>query len=101
MGDEKQYTIQIKGTAYRFKPLPPEDLTMVMAVLNLGASQLKTLKALSTILARAAGPEQWDAITDRLIAGEVDVSDVTVTVFEKLIRRAAKDGIASTADDAE
>lgn len=57
MGDEKQYTVQIKGTAYRFRPIPQDDLVMVTLVSNMGAHQTKTLKALSKVVASSAGPE--------------------------------------------
>lgn len=101
MGDDKQYTIQLKGTAYRFRPVPQDDLTMVVFVMNMGASGTKTLKALTQVLATSAGAEQWDKITDRLIAGEVTIQEVTVGLLEKIVKRQTKNGDAPTADDAE
>lgn len=91
MGDEKQYTIQVKGTAYKFKPIPPEDLAMVIVVMNMNASQTKTVKAIAKAVSASAGAEQWDEITDRLIAGEVTLEEVTVGVVKRLIERQAKD----------
>lgn len=100
MGDEKQYTVQIKGTAYRFRPIPQDDLVMVTLVSNMGAHQTKTLKALSKVVASSAGPEQWDALTDRLIAGEVTIEEITVGVLKRVVERQTKDESAA-ADDAE
>lgn len=99
MGDEKQYTIQIKGTAYRFKPLPPDDIERLMMVMHLGVSNSKVVRALTRVLAESAGPEQWDAITDRYMNGEILVQDFTTTVFEKLIKRQAKDKQPEQTDD--
>lgn len=99
--DTKRYTIQIKGKAYQFKPIPSEDLSMVIMVLNMGASQTKTLKALSKVVANAAGPEQWDALTDRLIASEVNIEEITVGVMKRLVERQSKDKADAPADDAE
>lgn len=100
MGDEKYYTIQIKGTAYRFRPLPSDDVTRLLLVLNMGASPAKSFKALSRVLAESAGPEQWDAITDRLIDKELTIPEVTSDIFKKIVSRQAKDEPA-TAEDAE
>ena len=99
MGDEKQYTIQIKGTAYRFKPLPPDGIERLMMVMHLGVSNSKVVRALTRVLAESAGPEQWEAITDRYMNGEILVQDFTTTVFEKLIKRQAKDKQAEQTDD--
>lgn len=97
MDDDKQYTIQIKGTAYRFRPVPTEDLSMMIMVLNMGASQTKTLKALSRVVSNSAGAEQWDALTDRLIAGEVAIEEITVDVVKRLVARQNKDAARKTA----
>jgi hypothetical protein len=101
MGDEKYYTIQIKGTAYRFRPLDPEDVVRVSVVLNMGASPQKSIKGLTHLLAKSAGEEQWDAITDRLITGELEVKDVTTSLLKKLIDRQNKDAQPVSDDDAE
>ena len=97
MGDEKKYTIQIKGTAYRFNAVTPEDATMLVTVMNMNASPAKSIKALTKTLGVAAGAEQWDAITDRLILGEITLQDLT-DVFRKLMKRQGSD---TPADDAE
>lgn len=99
MGDDKYYTIQIKGKAYRFKPLPTPDLERIIMVRNMNVSETKVIKALTKALATSAGPEQWDEITDRYVAGEIELTAFTVDVFQKLIKRQDKD--AAPADDAE
>lgn len=101
MGDEKQFTVQVKGTAYKFQPIPPDELTMIMFVMNMGATGTKTIKAVTKVLSASAGTEQWDAITDRLIAGEVTIQEVTVSLLEKIIKRQKRDETASSANDAE
>jgi sulfite reductase beta subunit-like hemoprotein len=86
MGDDTYYTIQIKGTAYRFKPIPENDLAMVLTVANMGASQVKILKALNKVIGDSAGVEQWDTITDRLIAGEIKPAEL-YDVFKAIMAR--------------
>lgn len=100
MGDEKQYTVQIKGTAYKFRPITKEGFTLLMLVMNMGASQTKILKALTKVLGESAGPDQWDAITDRLIAGEVDIEDVSTSLLKTIIKRQSKAGAQTEADSA-
>jgi hypothetical protein len=90
MGDETYFTIQVKGTAYRFRPIPPEDLAMVMTVVNMGASQAKSLKALGRVLGDAAGAEQWDAISDRLIAREIMPAELS-EIFREVVKRQNED----------
>lgn len=104
MGDEKQYTIQVKGTAYRFKPLPPDDIERVMMINNLNLSTFKVVKAVTRVLANSAGEEQWDQITDRYMAKEITLHEMTIDVFKKLLKRQGKDiqdAEAAPADDAE
>lgn len=91
MGDEKQqFTIQIKGKAYRFEPIPPEDFERVVVVLNMGASQTKTIKVIMHVLGRSAGERQWDEITDLLIDGKVTTAQVSVDLFKTITDRMAK-----------
>lgn len=87
MDDTKHYTMQIKGTAYRFKPLPAAEIERVVVIMNMNANQTKTLRVLSRVLSESAGPEQWDALTDRLIAGEVELTEITVDVFKRLLKK--------------
>lgn len=98
MGDEKRYTIQIKGTAYKFKPIPDEDAARVVVVANMGATMTKPIKAIMKVLGDSAGPDQWDAITDRLISGELSVEDIGVGLFKTLMERQKRD---SKGDGAE
>ena len=100
MGDEKYYTVQLKGTAYRFQPLPPEDVTKLVTALHLSLPGQKIVKALTRVLAASAGAEQWDAITDRYMADEIELNEFTVQLFERLIKRQDKDGLLTPADDA-
>lgn len=99
MDDEKYYTIQIKGIAYRFRPLPPEDLERVMMINSLNVGHTKVVTVLTRVLKTAAGDEQWDALTDRYVAKEISLSDLTVDVFRKLVKRQGKDAPAVDADD--
>lgn len=102
MGDEKYFTVQIKGTAYRFRPIPTAGLTLLGLVVNMSASQEKILKALTKVLSESAGKEQWDAITDRLIAGELGIEDITGNLLKTIIKRQGKDKAEpAAADDAE
>lgn len=86
MGDDTYYTIQVKGTAYRFRPIPQDDLVMVLTVTNMGASAVKPLKALTRALADSAGAEQWDELTDRLIVKQVTPQDL-MDLFSELVKR--------------
>lgn len=99
MGDEKQITVQIKGTAYRFTPLPAEDVERVVMILNMNVTPVKVFRLLTRVLGTSAGPEQWDAITDRWVEGDLDIKELTVGLLEKLLKRQAKN--AATAEDAE
>jgi hypothetical protein len=100
MGDEKYYTVQLKGVAYRFAPLDPEDVKKLITALHLNVSGAKMVKALTKILSESAGDEQWDAITDRYLSDELQLDEFTVGLFERLIKRQDKDG-ALTPVDAE
>lgn len=91
---EKYYTIQVKGTAYRFAPIDAKAFETLVMVNNMSASPMKAVKALTQALAKSAGPDQWDEITDRLLAGELEARDVTVTLLEKILKRQAKDDAA-------
>lgn len=100
MGDEKYFTVQVKGTAYKFQPISQDDLAMIMFVMNMSATGTKTIKAVTKVLSESAGTEQWDAITDRLISGEVTIKEVSVSLLEKIVKRQKRDDSAA-ADDAE
>lgn len=100
MGDEKYYTVQLKGVAYRFQPLPVDDVKRLVTALHLSLPGAKLIKALTKVLAESAGEQQWDAITDRYLADELDLEEFTVRLFERLIKRQDKDGALAPADDA-
>jgi hypothetical protein len=91
MGDRDVHIIQIKGTAYKFKPIPANDAARVILVINMGASMMKPIKAIMSVLSESAGEEQWDAITDRLIAKELTIEDVSSKLFKKLIDKQKAD----------
>jgi hypothetical protein len=112
MGDEKYYTIQIKGTAYRFKPLSPVDIKKVVFISQMDPTGLKSFKVLSRVLSESAGMDQWGQILDRYLADELKETEFTSDIFAKLIKRQDKSvrdtgglDVASTrlvpADDAE
>lgn len=92
MGDEKQtyFTVQLRGKAYRFKPIPNDDLERVVVVGNMSHNKMKVLKAMMHVLERSAGEEQWSEITDRLISGELTTAEVSYKLFQTLQERAAK-----------
>lgn len=101
MGDEKHYTVQLKGVAYRFKPLPPQDVQRLVTALHLSIHGTKLIKTLTKVLAASAGEDQWDAITDRYLADELALEEFTVRLFERLIKRQDKDGLIDAPEDAE
>lgn len=110
MDDEKHFTIQVKGTAYRFRPLPDDDVNMVVTVLSMGVGLQHSLKALSQPLSASLGEEQWGQFVGRMVAKELTATDLT-KAFETLLKRqtAAPKGPAARkgksrpvpADDAE
>lgn len=99
MGDEKQYTIQVKGTAYRFRPVSDDDLARVQIIFNMNASSHKMIKAITAILRDSLGTEQWDELTDRLISKDLDLSDIVVVPLKKLIEKQLKDRAPQSGDD--
>lgn len=86
MGDEKFYTIQVKGTAYRFRPLPADDITMVVTVLSMGVGLRHSLQALSQPLSASLGEEQWAEFVSRMVTKELTAADLT-KAFETLLKR--------------
>jgi len=99
MDDTKQYVTQIKGTAYRFAPLDPKDVERVGVITTMNAGAAKMAKAMFRALSAAAGPEQWDDLTDRYVAGEIPLTEFT-RVFKTLSERAIKTA-SDTSLDAE
>lgn len=97
--DTKQYKIQIKGTAYSFRPIPDEDLGHLQLIFNMNASTGKTLKAITAVLKESVGAETWDELTDRLIAKELTIADIIGDPVRKLIDRQLKDRKAEKSDE--
>lgn len=104
MGDDKQYKIQVKGTAYTFRPIPDKDIEMILMISKMSVSEFKILKALTRVLETSAGAEQWDKLTDLLINHDVTIKELTLGIFEKIVKRQRKDSSpaeAASADDDE
>jgi hypothetical protein len=99
MGDETKYKIQIKGTAYTFAPIPSEDISKVVTIISLSVTPEKTAKLLTRVLAASAGPQQWDEITDLWLTDRATLREITIDIFEKILKRQGKN--AAPADDAE
>jgi hypothetical protein len=107
MGDEKYYTIQVKGTAYRFQPMPDDDITMVVTVISMGVGLQHSLKALAGPLSASLGEDQWSAFISRMVAKELTATDMT-KAFQTLLKRQTADKAKAkgpkapaAADDAE
>lgn len=89
MDDTKTFKIQIKGTAYRFAPLDLEAVSSISVIMAMQPSSQVLLKAVFKPLRTAAVPEDWDALTDRLVDGELKFDDF-MDVMKKLTERTAK-----------
>lgn len=99
--DTKHYTIQLKGKAYRFQPIPRDSMERLGVLQHLEVSGAKIVRSLSKILAASAGPDQWDEITDRYVAGEFGYQEFTTDLLKRLLERQKKDDPESFAADAE
>lgn len=91
MDDDKHYTIQIKGTAYKFRPIPDDELGRLQLIFNMNASVGKTLKAITAVLKQSVGADAWDDLTDKLITKELTIDDIVGAPVKKLIERQIKD----------
>lgn len=89
MDDTKTFKIQIKGTAYQFAPLDLEAVGSLSVIMAMQPSPQVILKAAFKPLRAAADPADWDALTDRLVDGEVTVDDIT-DAMKKLTERTVK-----------
>lgn len=96
--DTKRYKIQVKGTAYTFRPIDLNALAKLGVVQAMGPSTSVLLKAMFGPLQSAADPEEWDSLTTRYVAGEVATEDL-VSLLSKLTERTSKD--VKTSDDGE
>lgn len=90
MGDEQKYfTIQVKGEAYRFTPVSEDDSVMIQTLVSMGAGQNKLLKGLMRILRDASTEEQWDKLSDRVVDREISLPEM-MGAFKRLSERTAK-----------
>lgn len=91
MGDEKYYTVQVKGQAYRFRPLDPTSLERIMLVQSMTSDQSKILKAISLALSEASVGESWAKLFDRWLTKEIATTEITVDLLKTLIDRQKAD----------
>jgi hypothetical protein len=97
--DTKRYTLQIKGIAYRFKPIDLDEVAKLKLLSLMEASPDMSVKAVMRILKNAMDDaEAWDGFTDRIVRGAIPLEELT-PVFEKLMKRTLKD--AKSSDDGE
>lgn len=92
MGDEpsKYFTIQVKGEAMRFTPIPDDEAKMVATLVAMDAGQSKIFKGLMAVLRRASSEEQWERLSDRVVSLDVRLEDI-MNVFKRLTERTRKD----------
>jgi len=94
------YKIPVKGTTYDFHELPTEETSRLVLVLDMAPSPHTIAKALFTTLAKAAGDGVWDQITERFVAQDIDLDDVT-DIFRRLTQRMAKSAKARKTSGAQ
>lgn len=100
MDDEtRTYKTQIKGLAYSFAPFAKDDITMIVELSYMGASGSAYTRAAMQVLKGVSEPEQWAALTDRLVSREIGLEDLA-TAFTKLFERQVKE-LEKRSDDAE
>jgi hypothetical protein len=80
---------QIKGTAYSFRPFTVDELTLVAELRYLNTSNDRYMRVIMKMLADAGGEEQWETLTDRLVAREIGLDDLS-NAFLKLFERQLK-----------
>lgn len=91
MGDDKYYTIQVKGEAYRFRAIDPEDFERIALVQSLSVNSGKTIKAVTNALSGCALDDAWGLLTDRYLAKEITLQELTTDILSKLIERQTAD----------
>lgn len=90
MGDEQQYfKIPVKGTTYTFTPVPAEDLERAVVIFEMKISPFKKMKAITNALQSRLSEEEWGELTDRLVEGEIGITELA-DVFHEIIRRQSK-----------
>lgn len=98
--DTKRYTIQVKGKAYRFRPLDLEELSRIRLLQFMDVSDGVSTKAVMGLLKRSFGEgDEWDAFAMRFVSGEVPLEELK-PILDKLIKRTVKDAKESTEDAA-
>lgn len=85
MDDDKTFPVKVKDAEYAFKAVPPEDIEMIGLLAVLSVSGAKYVSAVSRVLSKAAGPEQWDSITDQLTSGEITLTEMTAGILKDLL----------------
>lgn len=90
MDDTTYFTIQVKGEAYRFAPLPEDDVERVVMILEMSTTPQRVLKALTRVMAASAGAEGWDKLTDLYVTKQVELSEITTDLFETILKRMAE-----------
>ncbi|MFI8294026.1 hypothetical protein ACIGBL_33310 [Streptomyces sp. NPDC085614] len=93
MDDTKTFKIQLKGKAYDWRPITSEQLERLQLVIAMQASNERMLRVVARILAESAGPEQWETLSDRIVDGEISMSEL-LDHLQKVAARQAKDAKA-------
>lgn len=88
---ERSITFQIKGTAYRFKPLSEDHVTALVML-----SGSKNVSKMFKILAISLGEKAYDELTDRLVDENDSLSTKDVG---KAIERLIKESSSTASDD--
>ena len=89
--DTKQYTIQVKGTAYKFKPLDLEAVNRLQVISLMDASPGVMTKGMLRLIKLSMGDEQWDDLATRVMTGEVELQKELNPLADKLVKRTVKD----------
>lgn len=100
MDENKRYTLQIKGTAYKFAPLDLEAVGRLRIMSQMNVSDNLTVKSTMGLLRTSLGDEEWDALAMRFVSGEVPLNELK-PVFEKLLKKTLKDAQDDASDDGE
>lgn len=90
MDDTKRYTIQIKGVAYKFKPLDREGLSNFHLLDLMEVSPGVKTKAIFRILKETMDPDDWDALALRFFSKEVPLTELKV-IIDRLLKKTQKD----------
>jgi len=95
--DSRTITMQIKGEAYRFAPLDPEDLGRYKLLGLMDVSDGVQTKALFTLLRKSLGDDVWDGLAMRFVTEQVPLKTELPRIFKKLVNAAVKD-VQTSAD---